>query len=149
MNKSKSNKTTKTQISEKLAEIGLTLEEARQWLKGDLAFDDQAYCTPQNTEGCFKDKQDCCMMQNTGKNCCMASNPWDCAYDAAEEQPEELSNVVFAAGKTAEASQVYVGNIPVEGIIRAKLEYDTELGIPTLQLDILNPKIALACCYRK
>lgn len=121
--KSKNTNSHKKQITEKLAEIGLTIDEAKKWLKGN----DEEYDSVPST---------------WNKKCC--SSPWDCDRSNFNCELNEVSNVVFAAGNSPETTRVYVDDVPVEGIIRAKLEYDTELGVPTLQLDILNPKIAVA-----
>ena len=108
----------------------MTVDGAKEWLNNE-------------TQAQEKMNSQC----GSANNCCRrADDPWACCNGDEEAASSELSNVVFAAGKTAETSKVYVEHIPIEGIIRAKLEYDTELGIPTLQLDILNPTIALSCC---
>jgi len=120
--KTKNTNNSKKQITEKLAEIGLTIDEAKKWLKGNEDYEDTASAWD--------------------KKCC--ASPWDCNRNSFNCEANETSNVIFAAGNSPETTRVYVDDIPVEGIIRAKLEYDTELGVPTLQLDILNPKIAVA-----
>lgn len=120
--KSKNTNNSKKQITEKLAEIGMTIDDAKKWLKGE----EDEYAIPSSWD----------------KQCC--ASPWDCDRNNFNCELNEVSNVTFAAGNTPETTRVYVDNTPIEGIIRAKLEYDTELGVPTLQLDILNPKMALA-----
>jgi hypothetical protein len=126
-NKVKTANNSKKQITEKLAEIGLTIDEAKQWLKRDEEHDE--------------------LPSTWNRKCC--ASPWDCDRNNFNCEANETSNVIFAAGNTPETTRVYVDDVPVEGIIRAKLEYDTELGVPTLQLDILNPKIALATSCEK
>jgi hypothetical protein len=56
-------------------------------------------------------------------------------------------NVLFYPAQHTEDTKVYVQNpltsdvIELQGVIRAKLDYDPELGFPVLGLEIINPHI--------
>jgi hypothetical protein len=67
---------------------------------------------------------------------------------AASEQNKKTNvNVLFYPAQKTEDTRVYVQNpltsdvIELQGVIRAKLDYDPELGFPVLGLEIINPFI--------
>jgi hypothetical protein len=53
----------------------------------------------------------------------------------------DKSNVVFMPAQKAEDTKVLVGDIEVSSVVRAKLDYNPELGFPVLHLEIVNPTI--------
>ena len=63
----------------------------------------------------------------------------DAAYNV------ELSNVVFFPGTYVDHTAVYVGNKKLTGVSKATLEYDAELGISVLKLEIIAPQISSTC----
>jgi hypothetical protein len=64
---------------------------------------------------------------------------------AAETKPSSSSNVIFSPGEDATSTKVYINNTdtPIEGVSRAVLEYDAELDIPILKLEIVAPQIKI------
>jgi hypothetical protein len=64
-----------------------------------------------------------------------------------EETKKTTTNVLFYPAQNTEDTKVYIQDplssdvIEVQGIIRAKLDYDPELGFPVLGLEIVNPFI--------
>jgi hypothetical protein len=53
----------------------------------------------------------------------------------------DKSNVVFMPAQKAEDTKVLVGDVEVSSVVRAKLDYNPELGFPVLHLEIVNPTI--------
>jgi hypothetical protein len=61
-----------------------------------------------------------------------------------EEEPEEhdaQSNVELFIGKSIEETELYVEGVQITGCIKANLEFDVELGLPTLTITVLNPQV--------
>jgi hypothetical protein len=50
-------------------------------------------------------------------------------------------DVSFLVGSTANSTKVYVGDVLMNGVIHAMLEYDADRELPVLHLEILAPKI--------
>lgn len=95
-----------TNVLEKLKEVGLSIEEVKEWLNQD---------TEENEPG-----DD--LEQNT-----------DC-------------NILFLPASNAENTKVYFldeeqNGYLINGVVRAGLEYDPDLGFPILKLEIVNPVI--------
>jgi hypothetical protein len=60
---------------------------------------------------------------------------------AIQDNNAELSNVVFTPGSYTESTEVYVDGIKLTGVSKASLEYDAEMGVPVLKLEIIAPQI--------
>jgi hypothetical protein len=64
-----------------------------------------------------------------------------------EDTKKSYVNVLFYPAQKTEDTKVYVQNpltsdvIELQGVIRAKLDYDPDLGFPVLGLEIINPCI--------
>ena len=104
---SKTKKTQKKVLEDKLAEIGLTITEAKNWL--DAA-----------NSSCVKQKNKT-SSENTTTN-----------IKFVPAQNTEHTKVSVLAGRE---------EIELNGVVRAKLDYDPELGFPVLHLEIVNPVI--------
>ena len=63
----------------------------------------------------------------------------------SQESTFNTSNIKFIPAQNTELTKVFVvaGNEEIElnGVVRAKLDYNPELGFPTLHLEIVNPVI--------
>lgn len=57
-----------------------------------------------------------------------------------EEWPA-ASNISFIPGQTAHDVRVFAGDTEITGIARASLDYDVEMGVPTLILEIVDPSV--------
>lgn len=64
-------------------------------------------------------------------------------FEEAEEQDTQ-SNVELYIGTSVEDTELYVEGVQITGCIKANLEFDAELGLPTLTLKVLNPRVASA-----
>ena len=65
-------------------------------------------------------------------------------------QPQEAlknSNVRFVPAQYTELTKVFATagteEVELDGVVRARLDYDPELGFPTLHLEIVNPVIGI------
>jgi hypothetical protein len=56
----------------------------------------------------------------------------------------EVSNVVFSPGTYTDTTTVQVGNTKLTGVSKAVLEYDAELGLSVLRLEIIAPQVSPA-----
>lgn len=58
------------------------------------------------------------------------------------------SNVLFVPAQHTEHTKVFATagetKIELDGVVRARLDYDPELGFPTLHLEIVNPVIGVS-----
>ena len=68
-----------------------------------------------------------------------AQNAHPLMYSTTPET--DKSNVVFMPAQKAEDTKVLVGDVEVSSVVRAKLDYNPELGFPVLHLEIVNPTI--------
>lgn len=66
-------------------------------------------------------------------------------------QPQEKlknSNVRFVPAQHTELTKVFAmagtEEVELDGVVRARLDYDPELGFPTLHLEIVNPVISIS-----
>lgn len=59
-------------------------------------------------------------------------------------QSSDSSNVIFVPAEDVQNTKVYVGDqsLEIEGVTKAALEYDADLGVPVLRLEITGPRIA-------
>jgi hypothetical protein len=97
------------QLERELGKIGLSVDEASEWLNRD-----------------------------TSKTCGIEGCP-TCDTDQFDELNDSaISNVSFVPGATAEETLIYVGDTLLKGVRKASLEYDAELGLPMLKLEILG-----------
>jgi hypothetical protein len=95
-----------TNVLEKLKEVGLSIEEVKEWI--DQAAEENV--SEDNTE--------------QSNNC----------------------NILFVPSSNAENTKVYFideeeNGYLIKGVVRAGLEYDPDLGFPTLKLEMANPLI--------
>lgn len=113
-----------------LAASGLTVEDVKEWL---LGANDGECCRPAQTDVAYTNQA------------CDASGPLPAPDLYGASKPihgsEPISNVIFCAGSDTEGTQVYVDGVPITGISKANLEYDSELGFPILRLEILKPEV--------
>jgi hypothetical protein len=62
-----------------------------------------------------------------------------------QESGFRTSNIKFIPAQNTEHTKVFVTvgkeDVELTGVVRAKLDYDPELGFPTLHLEIVNPVI--------
>jgi hypothetical protein len=75
------------------------------------------------------------------KGGCRGCNKASCEAKPAESDfftINEACNVVFHPGTTTDTTAVLVDGIPMQGVTKAVLEYDTELGVPILKLEIVG-----------
>lgn len=56
----------------------------------------------------------------------------------------DKSNVVFVPAQKSEDTKVFVGDVEIASVVRAKLDYNPELGFPVLHLEIVNPVIGVS-----
>jgi hypothetical protein len=96
-------------LEAKLNEVGLTVDEVKEWLASASADVDEIPSTNEYRE----------------------------------------SNVVFVPGNKTDDTKVYVDDVQIEGLVRANLEYDSELNFPILRLEIINPHIGMPNNCRK
>jgi hypothetical protein len=109
--------TAQKQLEKELGKIGLSVDEASDWLNSSK---------PCGQEGCptcgdierMTDEEYVNYLNNTTE--------------------EDASNVSFIPGATAEETLIYVGETLLRGVTKATLEYDAELGVPMLKLEILG-----------
>jgi hypothetical protein len=89
-------------------------------------------------------KQETCKLITQYKMSKKEANEW---LEAKEQTKKTNVNVLFYPAQHTENTKVYVQNplsedvIELQGVIRAKLDYDPELGFPVLELQIINPFI--------
>jgi hypothetical protein len=57
----------------------------------------------------------------------------------------DKSNIVFMPAQRAEDTKVFVGDIELTCVVRAKIDYNPDLGFPVLHLEIVNPTILHDC----
>jgi hypothetical protein len=122
----KSTKTTKPststnnaqkQLEKELSKIGLSVDEASEWLNSSKPCG-QAGCPTCGDIESITDEEYVNYLNNSTN--------------------EEVSNVSFVPGATAEETLIYVGETLLRGVTKATLEYDAELGVPLLKLEILG-----------
>jgi hypothetical protein len=58
-----------------------------------------------------------------------------------EDNQDTEPNVTFIPGTTTEDSVVLVDGVLMQGVVKACLEYDSELPVPLLKITILGPNI--------
>ena len=114
-----SKSTKQKSVADKLKEIGMTVDEVKEWLNEEQKAQGKQMCFD------FLNKMD---------------EELEDSFDSVEPS---ISNVVFVPGNRTEETRVYVYDERVEGLIRAHLEYDSELNFPILKLEILNPHIGM------
>ena len=109
--------TAQKQLEKELGKIGLSVDEASNWLNSSK---------PCGQAGC----PTCGDIEN------MTDDEYVNYLNSTAE--EDVSNVSFIPGATAEETLIYVGETLVRGVTKATLEYDAELGVPLLKLEILG-----------
>ena len=75
------------------------------------------------------------------KGGCRGCSKSSCTVKPAETDfpgINEACNVVFHPGTTTDTTAVLVDGISMQGVTKAVLEYDTELGVPILKLEIVG-----------
>jgi hypothetical protein len=87
-------------------------------------------------------------MQDTDTN--IQTETSDALITGQPFQPQETlknSNVLFVPAQHTELTKVFVSTgaekTEIDGVVRARLDYDPELGFPTLHLEIVNPVIGI------
>jgi hypothetical protein len=65
-------------------------------------------------------------------------------FEEETEEQEAQSNVELYIGNSIEDTELYVEGTQITGCIKATLEFDVELGLPTLTLTVLNPQVGSA-----
>jgi hypothetical protein len=137
-NKSKKTKY-KNEIDKSLADVGLTYDEAVAWLNN--AQQEMADCST-TCENPFKCMVEGCSNSRgheeheaTNEEYVLEEN------EAEEEETSGRSNVFFVPGDDTVSTAVYVDGVKITGVIKAKLSYDGDFGIPKLKLTILGANI--------
>jgi hypothetical protein len=69
---------------------------------------------------------------------------WEPYDSSLEEEQDTQSNVELFIGKSIEDTELYVEGVQITGCIKANLEFDVELGLPTLTITVLNPQVGAA-----
>lgn len=118
-------------IELKIAGFNMTIEEMKKWL------DDMQHFVNEEQKA----------QQAKPKTTCAAALYEDWAAKG-EELQDAISdrNVTFVPGKNTEDTKVFVSTglgklVELKNVVRAKLDYNPELGFPMLQLEIMNPDI--------
>ena len=109
--------TAQKQLEKELGKIGLSVDEASEWLNSSKPCG-QAGCPTCGDIESMTDEEYVNYLNNTTE--------------------EDASNVSFIPGATAEETLIYVGETLLRGVTKATLEYDAELGVPMLKLEILG-----------
>ena len=109
--------TAQKQLEKELGKIGLSVDEASDWLNSSKPCG-QAGCPTCSDIESMTDEEYVNYLNNSTN--------------------EEVSNVSFVPGATAEETLIYVGETLLRGVTKATLEYDAELGVPLLKLEILG-----------
>lgn len=88
-------------------------------------------------------KQEICKLATQYKISKKEASDW---IEAEEKFSKKTNvNVLFYPAQNTEKTKIYVRNplnkdvIELQGVIRAKLDYNPELGFPVLELQIINP----------
>lgn len=117
---STSTNTAQKQLEKELSKIGLSVDGAKEWLNGGTASNacGQLGCPTCGDIESMTDEEYVNYLNNTTE--------------------EDASNVSFIPGETAEETLIYVGETLLRGVTKATLEYDAELGVPLLKLEILG-----------
>lgn len=150
MSKYKNSPNSKETIEAKLKEVGLTVAEVKKWLEtGDLedtkedpsqglfGFMAAPLNNRSSANGCTEKS---CKPEN--KKTSNFSDFFDYLQSSQnEEQEYETCEVSFLPGCNTEETAVYVGEYKLDGVVRSSLEYDPEMYVPVLHLEILNPRI--------
>jgi hypothetical protein len=106
------------QLEKELSKIGLSVDEANDWLKSGKPCGQANCSTCGNIDPSVSDIEYANYINSTTN--------------------EEAGNVSFIPGATAEETLIYVGETLLRGVTKATLEYDAELGVPLLKLEILG-----------
>jgi hypothetical protein len=109
--------TAQKQLEKELSKIGLSVDEASDWLNSSKPCG-QAGCPTCGDVENMSEEEYVKYLNNTSE--------------------EDTSNVSFVPGATAEETLIYVGDTLLKGVTKATLEYDAELGVPMLKLEILG-----------
>jgi len=131
----KTTKAPKEQINDdielKIAGFNMTIEEMKKWLE-----DIQKFTYEDHKAAEAKNKPSC------------AAALYEDWVAKSEEENVAASqrNVTFVPGKNTEDTKVFVSTslgkmVEIKNVVRAKLDYNPELGFPILQLEIMNPDI--------
>jgi hypothetical protein len=124
-----------SKLEEKLAEIGLTVEEAIDWLtvvnkRDKVAADERFFITTERTA--------------CGRNPCCNQDP--CVIEGTMpfgdiDQESKTSNLSLSLKQDADRTTVYVDGVQVTNVTNLALTYDSELGLPIASIEIINPEI--------
>jgi hypothetical protein len=131
------NKKKKQNVTSQLKQFKNSIESIKSFLKNKD--DDQDECCECGSAACLWNKYDQFNSSND-------EEPYtiDAALDSEKNSSYnvELSNVVFFPGTYVDHTAVYVGNKKLTGVSKATLEYDAELGLSVLKLEIIAPQIS-------
>jgi len=153
MSKYKNSPNSKETIEAKLKEVGLTVAEVKKWLEtGDL--EDTVKEKEDSSQTLFGFMQSPSNNRSSSGGCdeksCKVENKKTSNFadffdylqsSHVEEQEYETCEVSFLPGNNTEETAVYVGEYKLDGVVRSSLEYDPEMYVPVLHLEILNPRI--------
>lgn len=104
----------------------------------------KSFLKPRNTEevGCCECGSPACLWGKYDQfNDSAATAPSSAESRTIQDSDIELSNVVFTPGSYTESTEVYIDGIKVTGVSKASLDYDAEMGVPVLKLEIIAPQI--------
>ena len=153
MSKHKNSPNSKAIVENKLKEVGLSLAEVEKWLKTGVI--EEANEEKEDTQGYFSFIKEAAQNRTPSNNCnttgsCKKENSKSSNFEEffnylkgseQENYEHELCEVSFLPGSNTEETAVYVGEYRLKGVVRSSLEYDPEVFLPVLHLEILNPRI--------
>jgi hypothetical protein len=123
----------KHQLESKLNAVGLSIAEVKRQLN---QFDASADVSKQDNQEFFDFFKSITKTPEASTSSCSFAN---CNCNPAYEPLQ--GDVSFLVGSTANSTKVYVGDVLMNGVIHAMLEYDADRELPVLHLEILAPKI--------
>jgi hypothetical protein len=141
----------KQRLAKALSEIGMTVDEAKQWLQEssaqqketpepkasadmDDALDIAAYLSVwfKDHENAYPTAATPAPAQPTAKKCSGAAGPCNVSESAK-------SNVTFIPGNAQNKALLLVGGVAVQGDFKACYSFDSTSGNSTLQVEFINP----------
>ena len=130
------NKKKRQTVTSQLKQFKNSIESIKSFLKNKDTEEDQ--CCECGSAACLWSKYD---QFNSAND---EPHPFDDKSDVERNTPYnvELSNAVFFPGMYTDTTAVYVGNTKLTGVSKAALEYDAELGLSVLKLEIIAPQIS-------
>ena len=131
----------KQNVANQLKQFKNSLESIKSFLESKNE-EEEVGCCECGSPACLWNKYDKLSSKSAYTHAFDNQPSWEEIDAPSTNKPEQaFSNIVFAPSTSTENTEAYLNGTKITGVSKASLEYDAELGVPVLKLEIIAPQI--------